>query len=215
MQRRLVAADGSFRKLKCLWKMNAGQVKQQSQQRSHCNCIYCSMAVLNTCGVNNRKGLYLMQLYLAPQCLGPATCRLRYECPRTSRVRSFRKIGCTHPLRHRSVTVGRQLTLAGTVASASDGKQVDHATVGPVRQLELWTAVDAAATIGSIIGALAFFITSEAILASIPVILPLVAWYAGRQKEGLQVKVSNAFSCIRLLLSRWALLFRIGSSHVC
>ena len=160
------------------------------------------MAVLNTCGMDNRKGLYSMPLYLAPQCLRPATCRLRCNCPCTARVRPFCKIGCTYSLRPRSVTVGRQPTSPRTVASASDGKQVDHATVGPFRQLELWTAVDAAATIGSIVGALAFFITSEAVLASIPVILPLVAWYAGRQKEGLQVKVSTAFFCPRLLLSR-------------
>ena len=92
------------------------------------------------------------------------------------------------------MTLRRQLRSAGTIASAGDGTQVNHAAVGPSRQLRLWSAVDAAATIGSIVGALAFFVTSEAVLGSIPVILPLVAWYAGRQKEGLQVQVSIALS---------------------
>ena len=50
--------------------------------------------------------------------------------------------------------------------------------------------LDATATIGSIIGALAFVITSEAMLAGIVAVLPLVAWYAGRQKEHLQIEVS-------------------------
>ena len=58
-------------------------------------------------------------------------------------------------------------------------------------QLRLWTAVDAIATIGSIAGALAFLITSEALLAGIPVVLPLLAWYADRRKESLQVEVYN------------------------
>lgn len=86
----------------------------------------------------------------------------------------------------------RQLKPAGVSIRASNDKPVGHATVKPSRQLGLWTAIDAAATIGSIAGALAFIITSEAALASIPVVLPLVAWYAGRQKEGLQVEVSTA-----------------------
>lgn len=90
----------------------------------------------------------------------------------------------------------RQLKPVRVVVRASGGKQVDHAAVKPFRQLGLWTAIDAAATLGSIAGALAFIITSEAVLAGIPVILPLVAWYAGRQKEGLQVEVSTSpFAC--------------------
>ncbi|KAL3147608.1 hypothetical protein ABBQ38_014660 [Trebouxia sp. C0009 RCD-2024] len=84
----------------------------------------------------------------------------------------------------------RQLKPVRVVVRASGGKQVDHAAVKPFRQLGLWTAIDAAATLGSIAGALAFIITSEAVLAGIPVILPLVAWYAGRQKEGLQVEAA-------------------------
>lgn len=152
-------------------------------------------AALNTCDVNNRGKLYMMPLRLAPQCVRPATCRLHITLARTARVRCLRKIGSTHPLRHRSATLRRQLNLAGPIASASDGKQVAHTAVRPFSQLGMWTALDAAATIGSIVGALAFFITSEAVLASIPVILPLVAWYAGRQKEGLQVKASTALCC--------------------
>ena len=145
--------------------------------------------------MNKRDQLYQMPLNLALQCLRPATCRLHPKFPCTERVRPFRNLRCTNSLRHRSVTLRRQHASARTIASASDGKQVEHAAVGPFGQLELWTGIDAAATIGSIVGAIAFFVTSEAVLASIPVILPIVAWYAGRQKEGLQVKVSTALSC--------------------
>lgn len=136
-----------------------------------------------------------MPFYLAPQCLQPAGSRLHSNFPCTARVRPFRKTGCIGSLGHQSVTRRRQPRSPGTIASAIGGKQGDHAAVGPSRQLGLWGALDAAATIGSIVGALAFFITSETVLASVPVVLPLVAWYAGRQKEGLQVTVSTAFSC--------------------
>ncbi len=69
----------------------------------------------------------------------------------------------------------------------------DGLWIKPTKQLGLWTAIDAAATFGSIAAALAFIITSEALLAGIPVVLPLVAWYAGRQKEGIQIEVSSSF----------------------
>ena len=91
-----------------------------------------------------------------------------------------------------------QLRSVGVIAFATDSKQVGKAAVGPFRQLTLWTAVDAAATIGSIAGAVAFLITSEAVLAGIPVVLPLVAWYAGRQKEGLQVEVGHSTLLLRI-----------------
>lgn len=158
----------------------------------------CSNAVLHTRGVTHRCRL-LMQLYLVPQCQRPAACRLQSKCPCTARARPLRNIGYNDRPQRRIVDMRRQLRSSGTVVSASDSKQADHAAVGPSRQLGLWTAVDAAATVGSIVGALAFFITSEAVIASVPVILPLVAWYAGRQKEGLQVEVSTARFLPRLL----------------
>lgn len=57
-------------------------------------------------------------------------------------------------------------------------------------------AIDVAATVGSVAGAVAFLITSEAVLAGIPILLPLVGWYAGRQKEGLQIEVCRI--CIKM-----------------
>ena len=77
------------------------------------------------------------------------------------------------------------------VSRASASGPADNLPIKSSGQLGLWTAIDAAATIGSIVGALAFIVTSEAILVGIPVVLPLVAWYAGRQKEGLQIEVSS------------------------
>ncbi|DBB01005.1 hypothetical protein WJX77_011002 [Trebouxia sp. C0004] len=78
-----------------------------------------------------------------------------------------------------------------SIASRASGRSQDS-PVKSAEQLGLWTAIDAAATLGSIAGALAFIITSEALLAGIPVVLPLVAWYAGRQKENLQIEVAIA-----------------------
>lgn len=177
----------------------------------------CAVAVLDTCGGTDRRPLLRMQLYLVPRCQRPATCRLHAKLPRTARARPFRDIGCNDRPGRRIVDVRRQLRSSGIVVSASDTKQADHAAVGPSRQLGFWSAVDAAATVGSIVGALAFFITSEAVLASVPVILPLVAWYAGRQKEGLQVEVSIALFQPRLLSCQWifAILCTIGQDRIC
>ena len=133
-----------------------------------------------------------MSLCDMSQCLRPATCRLHTRNSCVPRVHPLRNTGCASGLSHRNSTIQRQLKPARVFVRASDSKQVDPAPVKPSKQLGLWTAIDAAATIGSIAGALAFIATSEAALAGIPVILPLVAWYAGRQKEGLQVEVSTA-----------------------
>ncbi|KAL0047178.1 hypothetical protein WJX82_008722 [Trebouxia sp. C0006] len=78
-----------------------------------------------------------------------------------------------------------------SIASRASGPSQDS-PVKSAQQLGLWTAIDAAATLGSVAGALAFIITSEALLVGIPVVLPLVAWYAGRQKENLQIEAAIA-----------------------
>ena len=86
------------------------------------------------------------------------------------------------------VKVCRRSSTVVSRASASNAQEtLPFKSSGQVRW---WTALDATATIGSIIGALAFVITSEAILAGIVAVLPLVAWYAGRQKEHLQIEVT-------------------------
>jgi hypothetical protein len=56
--------------------------------------------------------------------------------------------------------------------------------------LGLWTALDVGATLGSIGGAVAFILTQEALLVSLPVVLPLFALYASRRRESMKVEVS-------------------------
>ena len=93
--------------------------------------------------------------------------------------------------RWRKISVQPRGNKPSSIASRASGRSQDS-PVKSAQQLGLWTAVDAAATLGSIAGALAFIITSEALLAGIPVLLPLVAWYAGRQKENLQIEVGSS-----------------------
>lgn len=190
----------------------------ESQQRSVA-IRPCGIALVCRC-VDDRVLVLLMSLCEMPQSLRPAACRLYTRNSCVPRVRPLRKTGYASGLPYRNVSVQRQLTAARVVVRAS-GKEMDHAAVKPFRQLGLWTAIDAAATIGSIAGALAFITTSEAVLAGIPVILPLVAWYAGRQKEGLQVEVSTSLFaccckrryCIMLGISRQVL--AVDTSSIC
>ncbi len=93
-------------------------------------------------------------------------------------------------MRWRKIAVQPRGNGPSSVASRASGRSQDS-PVKSAQQLGLWTAIDAAATLGSIAGALAFIITSEALLAGIPVLLPLVAWHAGRQKENLQIEVGS------------------------
>ncbi len=93
--------------------------------------------------------------------------------------------------RWRKIAVQPRGNGPSSIASRASGRSQDS-PVKSAQQLGLWTAIDAAATLGSIAGALAFIITSEALLVGIPVVLPLVAWYAGRQKENLQIEVGNS-----------------------
>ena len=102
------------------------------------------------------------------------------------RVRSHAVQSRRLPLRN--ALLQRRYKSGVFVASAGHSQDLP---IKSAQQLRLWTAVDATATIGSIAGALAFFVTSEALLAGIPVILPLLAWYADRRKESLQVEVYN------------------------
>ena len=194
-----------------LWKKTKAKTPGQPASKSYAGAVQDSRSV------TDRRTLLLMQLYVVPRCQRPATCRLPSQLPRTARARPFRDIRCADRPRHGTVGLRRQLGSSALAASAGDTQQVDRAAVGPFRQLGLWTAVDAAATVGSIVGALAFFITSEAVFASIPVILPLVAWYAGRQKEGLQVEVSTALFQPRLLSCQCllAITYKIGQDHIC
>lgn len=92
--------------------------------------------------------------------------------------------------RWRKISVQPRGNKPSSIASRASGPSQDS-PVKSAQQLGLWTAIDAAATLGSVAGALAFIITSEALLVGIPVVLPLVAWYAGRQKENLQIEVGS------------------------
>lgn len=71
--------------------------------------------------------------------------------------------------------------------------EMNATTSGRNWLMALWTAVDVGATLGSIGGAVAFILTQEALLVSLPVVLPLFALYASRQREGMKVQVT--FSC--------------------
>ncbi|KAL0033584.1 hypothetical protein WJX79_005150 [Trebouxia sp. C0005] len=91
--------------------------------------------------------------------------------------------------RWRKITIQPRGNGLFSIASRASGRSQDS-PLKSAQQLGLWTAIDAAATLGSIAGALAFIITSEALLAGIPIVLPLVAWYAGRQKANLQIEAA-------------------------
>ena len=146
--------------------------------------------------------MLLLQLHDMPRCMtcsgvrhaGSNACA-SLQCAVWPRAR-YRHglIGWRH---NQSCTVMRQPKQAARVSCASNGNQVDRLPVRPVKQLGLWTAIDVAATVGSVAGALAFLITSEAVLAGIPILLPLVGWYAGRQKEGLQLEVCRLCTAMR------------------
>ena len=80
----------------------------------------------------------------------------------------------------------------------------------PNKEQALWTVLDAMATLGSIAGAAALLTTTQTLFVGFPLILPLVAWYAGRQKERLKVEVSSVhvvFSCT------FAKLLHMTSTH--
>lgn len=58
-------------------------------------------------------------------------------------------------------------------------------------QETIWTALDVGATLGAVGGAVAFVLTEEVILVGLPVILPLVAFFASRQRERLRLEAST------------------------
>ena len=55
-------------------------------------------------------------------------------------------------------------------------------------KLGMWTALDVTATLGSVGGAVAFILTQELMLVGLPVLLPLLALYASRQRESAAVE---------------------------
>lgn len=58
-------------------------------------------------------------------------------------------------------------------------------------QERLWSAVNFGACLASAAGAVAFFLTSEALLLGLPTALPLIALLASKQREKLQAEVSR------------------------
>ena len=71
----------------------------------------------------------------------------------------------------------------GPGASSSEG-----ARPGSAWQL-FWGAVDAGAWLGAVGTAVAFVLTQEAMLVAGPVVLPLLALFASRQRERLALEV--------------------------
>lgn len=63
-----------------------------------------------------------------------------------------------------------------------------------------WTAVDTSAWLGTVGTAVAFILTQEAMLAAAPVVLPLLALYASRQRERLAVAAQQQAQLRRLEL---------------
>ena len=61
-----------------------------------------------------------------------------------------------------------------------------------------WTAVDTSAWLGTVGSAVAFILTQEAMLAAAPVVLPLLALYASRQRERLASAADSAVQLARL-----------------
>lgn len=64
----------------------------------------------------------------------------------------------------------------------------------------LWATIDVTATLGSVCGAVAFIILEEAWLMGLPVILPLIALFANRQREKVSLQASH---CLPLTSCKW------------
>ena len=63
-----------------------------------------------------------------------------------------------------------------------------------VQRAKLWDLLDIGASLGAVSAAIAFVFTAEAMLAGMPVVLPLVAMYASRQRQRLQAEVRQRFA---------------------
>ena len=57
------------------------------------------------------------------------------------------------------------------------------------QRAKLWDLLDIGASLGAVSAAIAFVFTAEVMLAGMPVVLPLVAMYASRQRQRLQAEV--------------------------
>lgn len=64
----------------------------------------------------------------------------------------------------------------------------------------LWATIDVTATLGSVCGAVAFIILEEAWLMGLPVILPLIALFANRQREKVSLQASH---CLPYISCNW------------
>lgn len=60
------------------------------------------------------------------------------------------------------------------------------------RLIAFWSSVDVTAWLGTVGTTLAFLLTQEALLVAGPVLLPLLALYAGRQRDQLSAKAAQA-----------------------
>ena len=76
-------------------------------------------------------------------------------------------------------------------AAPSIASQQDASGRGGGWKLGLWTALDVTATLGSVGGAVAFILTQEALLVGLPIVLPLLALYASRQREAAALEVRS------------------------
>lgn len=62
-----------------------------------------------------------------------------------------------------------------------------------------WTTLDVTAWLGTVGSALAFIITGEMMLTAAPVLLPILALYASRQRERLAIQATQASTAAALV----------------
>ena len=86
---------------------------------------------------------------------------------------------------HRNRAQARRFPCIASAASSGEGSAGNRHGW----KLGLWTALDVTATLGSVGAAVAFVLTQELLLVGFPVVLPLVALYASRQRESALVEV--------------------------
>jgi hypothetical protein len=97
-----------------------------------------------------------------------------------------------------------QLPKAAARPGSGGGGKKEPAAAAPPAQAPgsgwrtFWAAVDTSAWLGTVGSAAAFLITQEAILAAAPVVLPLLALYASRQRERLATAADQQAQLARL-----------------
>lgn len=91
-----------------------------------------------------------------------------------------------------SVRPGGRIHCASSYKNANQVSN-ELSTVPPGRGWKaFWSTVDAGAWLGAVASAAAFVVTQEALLIAGPLVLPLIALYASKEKNSIDVKRSQA-----------------------